>query len=246
MLDAVYDAVEAMMARPRELTEGLVEVVALIARSLTRADGAGVALMQGSEVLVRVASSTLVDKADAVQYGLGEGPCLSAVAEGRAIRTGSLTEHLTRWPRFATIVQRLGIGSMLSLPLLVQTEVIGSINIYAVRGDGFSQLDAESGERLALPVAAAIRSAQATRNVDHLEVQMHETLASKAAVTAAVAMLAERDQVARDAALQSLSRLAGERHESLLDTAAAVLRSSPEATPSDETGDDASRSDERG
>lgn len=62
----------------------------------------------------------------------------------------------------------MGIGSMLSLPLRVQTDVIGSVNIYALRGDGFSALDAENVERFALPVAAAIRSAQATHKVDRL------------------------------------------------------------------------------
>ncbi|WP_375423673.1 GAF domain-containing protein [uncultured Friedmanniella sp.] len=231
LLDAVYDSVAVMMAGSEDLTEGLVEVAELVTHSLPGADGAGVALMRGDEVVLRVGSSKLVDEADAIQYGLDEGPCLSAVAEARAIRTGSFREHEDRWPHFAPAVQQLGIGSMLSLPLRVRTEVIGSINIYALRGDGFLELDATNGERFALPVAAAIRSAQASRNLDHLATEMRETLEAKAAVSAAVTLLAERDGLPPRAALASLSDLAGQQQQSLVDAASTLLRPPVEEGP---------------
>lgn len=229
LLDAVYDSVALMMGQSNELGHGLVKVAELVATSLQGADGAGMALMHDDKVLLRVASSKLVDDADAVQYGLGEGPCLSAVSERRSIRTESLREHEDRWPRFVPAVQELGIGSMLSLPLRVRTEVIGSINIYALRDDGFSELDATNSERFALPVAAAIRSAQASRNVDHLATQMHDTLQAKAAVAAAIALLGERHDVPPEVALQTLSQLAADREQSLVEAATDLV-----ATPGTE------------
>ena len=223
LLDVVYDSVATLLDRQPGFRRGLTDVAGLVSRSLAGADGAGVALSEGTGVTMRVGSSPLVESADDVQYGLGEGPCLTAVAERRPIRTGSLDEQTTRWPRFADGVRTLGVGSVLSLPLIVRADVIGSINVYGRRDDAFREVDATNGERFALPVAAAIRSAQVTRHLNELAAQMHETLEVQALVSAAVGFLRYREDITSEAAQQLLSALAAERHQSMAEAAAALL-----------------------
>lgn len=223
MLDVVYDSVLMMFERQAGFGRGLADVAGLVSRNLAGADGAGVALMDDGEVALRVASSKLVDAADAVQYGVAQGPCLSAVAERRIVRTGSFADQEEHWPRFAHGVRPLGIGSVMSLPLNVRGDIFGSINIYSLRTDAFSESDAASGERFARPVAAAIRSTQVSRHLDDLAGRMQETLQVQALVSAAVGFLSHRENVSTEAALELLSERAAEQRESLAEAASDVL-----------------------
>lgn len=223
MLDVLYDATAAIMQQHLNFRRGLVDVASMISRNSAGADGAGVALMHDDQVLLRVASSVLVEKADDVQYGLGEGPCLTAVAEKRAIIIGSLRGREQRWPRFAREIRQLGIGSALSLPLVVRQAVIGSVNIYSLREDAFLEADVVSGERFARPVAAAIQSARITQHLDQLAAQLFETLEVQALISAAIGFLRHREDLPTDAAKQRLDELAARDHQSVTDAAASVL-----------------------
>ena len=64
-----------------------------------------------------MASAPFVVQVDAIQYGINEGPCITAAAEGRTMRSGSLSAD-RQWPRFGPRVGRLGVHSALSLPLV--------------------------------------------------------------------------------------------------------------------------------
>ncbi|WP_375429840.1 GAF domain-containing protein [uncultured Friedmanniella sp.] len=223
MLDVVYDSVQAMLERDPSFSNGLAEVAGLVQRNIRGADAAGVALSNGGTVTFRVASSRLAEQADDVQYGLGEGPCLTAVAERRGLKSGSLREHETWWPRFAHDVRQLGIESVLSLPLMVRADVIGSINIYSRRADAFVDEDVTNGIRFAWPVAAAIRSAQVLRNLDELTDQMQDTLEVHALVSAAVGFLRHRESLSAEDARLRLSNLAAARHQTVAEAATQVL-----------------------
>lgn len=223
MLDVLYDATAAIMQQHLSFRRGLTDVASMVSRNTAGADGAGVALMHDDQVLQRVASSKLVETADDVQYGLGEGPCLTAVAEMRAVTSGSLQSREPRWPRFAHGVRHLGIGSALSLPLVVREEVIGSVNIYSRREDAFLEADVVSGARFARPVAAAIRGAQVTKHLHELTAQLFETLEVQAIISAAVGFLRHREDLTAEAAKLRLVELAARQDQSLTDAAASVL-----------------------
>lgn len=64
-----------------------------------------------------------------MQHRLGQGPCLSAVASARTQVSAWLGKD-DRWPCFGPRAGRLGVHSALSLPLLVDGNVIGALNAY--------------------------------------------------------------------------------------------------------------------
>src|ERR1700712_3730261 len=113
---------------------GLVEVLTQVAKmavaAIPGADGAGLTLLEPDRSDVIVKSTEFVQQIDDIQYRLGEGPCISAAATGQTMRSGSWSGD-PRWPRFGPRAGRLGVHSVLSLPLLAADGVLGAMDVYA-------------------------------------------------------------------------------------------------------------------
>jgi hypothetical protein len=74
-----------------------------------------------------VATGEFVREVDAIQYGIGEGPCITAAAEQRTVWSGSLGGDRA-WPRFGPRAGWLGVHSALSLPPLDPERPLGAMN----------------------------------------------------------------------------------------------------------------------
>jgi hypothetical protein len=70
----------ALLMRQQPLTAILQHVTASAAAAILGADGAGLTLLDDGRADTIVASEPFVVAIDQVQYRLGQGPCLSAVA----------------------------------------------------------------------------------------------------------------------------------------------------------------------
>jgi GAF domain-containing protein len=108
----------------------LARVAEYAAAAIPGADGTGVTLMESGQPDVLAASTEFVAEVDAIQYGLDEGLCISVARERCTIRSGAL-DDTARWPTFAARVVSLGVHSVLSLPMIVDEETVGAINVYA-------------------------------------------------------------------------------------------------------------------
>lgn len=138
-----------------ELTEMLTRVAGMAVLAIPGADGAGLTLLEPDHADVIVKSTEFVRQIDDVQYSIGEGPCISAAATGRAMRSGSLGGD-PRWPRFGPRAGRLGVHSVLSLPLVTPAGVLGALNVYAHAKDAFDLRAEELGELFATPAAISV------------------------------------------------------------------------------------------
>ncbi len=128
-------------------------------KAIPGAEGAGLTLLEPDRADTIVKSEPFVEEIDDIQYGLGEGPCISAAETGRTMRSGSLGDD-PRWPRFGPRADRLGVHSVLSLPLIAGDVVVGAMNVYAHAPDSFDERSAELGELFAVPAAIAVQNAQ--------------------------------------------------------------------------------------
>ena len=115
------------------LEELLTGVARLAVRAIPGADVAGLTLLEEGRADTIVATAAFVTAVDDIQYGLGEGPCISAAAENVTVVSGSLGAD-ERWRPFGSQVARLGVHSVVSLPLATAEGVVGAMNVYA-RGE---------------------------------------------------------------------------------------------------------------
>ena len=86
---------------------------------------------------------------DELQYELGEGPCLSAIADDESYLIDDVSRD-PRWPRWGPKAAAGGAGSILSVRLADDDQALGALNMYSRRAHAW---DADSID-LALVFAA--------------------------------------------------------------------------------------------
>ena len=197
------------------LEELLTQVAELAVRSIPGADGAGLTLLEEGRSNTIVATAEFVQAIDDVQYGIGEGPCITAAAESHTVVSGSLGAD-PRWRRFGGRVARMGVHSAVSLPLLTPDGVVGAMNVYAHAKDAFDTRAAELGELFAAPAAIAVQNAQVLEQTRRLAAQLTATLETRMVVERAVGIVMSRSGVSEEEALQRLRTLSQHEHEKLI------------------------------
>lgn len=187
------------------LEQLLAQVATFAAQAVPGADGAGVTLLQIEPAEHRVealaASAEFVREIDEIQYAvLNEGPCITAARDRRTVRSGSLGGE-SLWPRFGPRVGRLGVHSVLSLPLLLPentlnppqpSQVVGAINVYARAKDAFDDRAAALGEAFAAPAAVAVHNANVLARAQALAQQLQTALATRPMIDQAIGILRAR------------------------------------------------------
>jgi GAF domain-containing protein len=192
-----------MDSGPGGLEDLLRHVAAFAVRAIPGADGAGLTLLENDRPDTIVASADFVKEVDAIQYSLGQGPCITAAAEGRTVISGSLHGE-KRWPRFGPRVSELGVHSVLSLPLIGLQGVLGAMNVYGHARDSFDQRSIELGELFAVPAAISVRNAQVLAQAKRVADRLQTALTSRSVIDQAIGLLIGRSGCSADEAFAKL------------------------------------------
>jgi len=204
------------------LEQMLIQVAEFAVRAIPGADGAGLTLIEDNRRDTIVATAPFVREVDAIQYGIGEGPCISAAAEGLTMRSGSLGGE-PRWPRFGPRVSRLGVHSVLSLPLLTPDGVFGAMNVYAHAKHAFDDRAAQLGELFATPAAIAVQNAQVLEQTKRLAATLQAVLTNRAVIDQALGILRSRSGSTSDEAYQRLREMSQNSDTKLIVVAQSVV-----------------------
>jgi GAF domain-containing protein len=166
------------------------------------ATGAALTEVEGP-ARVTVATSPRICMAEQAQYEVGQGPGLTAVQEGRPVRSGSIAVE-SAWPRYSGRVRRLGLDSVLAIPLTLRGSVIAVLTMYAERKAAFTESDAAIAERYAAPAAAIIRNARVLAQC-HTEIQqLREALQIRPLIDEAIGIIRSRTGETAEEAFCSL------------------------------------------
>jgi GAF domain-containing protein len=219
------------------LSDVLTQVAELAVRAIPGADGAGLTLIEEHRQDTIVASAPFVVEVDAIQYGMGEGPCITAAAQGTTMRSGDLSVD-PQWPRFGARVSRLGVHSVLSLPLITDEGVVGAMNVYAHERHAFDDRAAALGELFALPAAIAVQNAQVLAQARRLAAQLQQALTHRAIIDQALGILMSRAGCPAEEAFDRLRRMSQTENVKVHDiaeriVAEAIRRARARHTPSE-------------
>ena len=200
-----------LLTGQRALPEMLTNIAEFAVRAIPGAEGAGLTMLEEDRPQTVVASADFVRAVDDVQYGLGEGPCLLAVQTRQTQTSGSLGGE-RRWPRFGPRVGRMGVHSVLSLPLLLPERVVGALNVYAHPKDAFGSDAVRIGELFARPAAVSVHNAQVLAQSQRLAVQLGDALTSRAVIDQALGILMSRTGAGPEEAFDRLRAMSQSQH----------------------------------
>lgn len=221
-LAASLAGLSGLLSSSRALETTLVRVAEFAVQAIPGAEGAGLTLLEADRPQTVVATADFVRSVDDVQYGLQEGPCVSAVAEGRTFTSGNLGGE-PQWPRFGPRIGRLGVHSALSLPLRLPERVIGALNVYAHGRDVFDDAAILMGERFAPHAAVSVANAQMLAQAERLVGQLQDALTSRAEIDQAMGVLMSRSGVPAAEAFDRLRAISQARSVKLADVAREVV-----------------------
>lgn len=196
-LAAGLAGLSGLVAGSGSLTHLLTEVARFAMAAVPGADGAGVTMLEAGRSDTIVASAPFVRDVDEIQYRLGEGPCISAAADARTMGSGALGEDAS-WPTFGPLAADLGIHSALSLPLVLNGEVIGALNVYAHLRNAFDGSSRRVGELFAGPAAVAIHNARVLDQAQRAMKRLESALTSRSTIDHAIGMIMARSGLSED------------------------------------------------
>ena len=191
-----------------ELDATLTRVVALAVKELPGCDLAGITLIRGERPVTAAFSDPEAPEIDTAQYSSGVGPCLDAFRSDTILRIDD-TSTEQRWPSFIELAQHHGIKSTLSLPLRVNRDPVGALNLYSRQAHAF--LDEDTPVLFANHAAVVLANAQAYWASHALTAQLETALTSRAVIEQAKGVLIARHGCTADEAFE---QLAGESQQS--------------------------------
>jgi hypothetical protein len=148
---------------------------------------AGISLVRNGRVETPASVGSLAAACDRLQEDLGNGPCISALADAEAVRIDDMAGE-DRWPQFAARAAELGVGSLLAVRLRTPRDHIGALNLYATAPQAF---DRES-ELLATAYAIHVGIMLATQDKEN---NLRAAIRSREVIGQAMGILMERHRI---------------------------------------------------
>ena len=211
-----------LMSDQLPLEDLLTRVATYAVQAIPGADGAGLTLLEQDRADTIVATAPFVTEVDDIQYGMRQGPCISAARDGQTVLSGSLGGD-SRWPRFGGSVARLGVHSVVSLPLITPDGVVGAMNVYAHGKNVFDDRAAKLGEIFAAPAAIAVHNAHVLAQTRRLANQLRTALEIRGVIDRAVGILMSRSGTTEHEALERLRSLSQHEHRKLAEVARQIV-----------------------
>lgn len=155
----------ARLLDAEEDTRGTLDQIVALVPSALGCAYAGITLLHGKrDVETAAASDELIRKADALQYDLGEGPCLQAIWSHDTFVVEDMSSD-PRWPRWGPIAAEMGLHSILAVRLFTAGTTHGALNLYATEPRHFDDDDVAVAHVYATHASIALAAARQQDNL---------------------------------------------------------------------------------
>ena len=211
VLPAHYD-LEAALS---ELTESVTAVLGLC--------GSGVTMAEEGRLRFVTAVSQASGELELDQEERQAGPCRDAYDTGEVVRVTDVREESARWPEFSATATRLGVAGVAGIPILLDDQVIGELNLYSAEPHQWSDEDIAVARVLADVATSYVVNASKLRQQEQLSEQLQEALESRIVIEQAKGITAQQNSVSIDQAYQLMRGHARNNNASLRTVAEAIV-----------------------
>jgi GAF domain-containing protein len=187
--------------------ESVETVVELVIKSAVAAipstTGAGVTLVDGRGYRSVAASDALVEKADALQYKLDAGPCLTSWRDQVTVRIDDVSTE-TRWPQWCDAAGELGVRAMLSVPLVAGGTSLGAIKVYSGAVNAYEEHEEQLLTLFAQQAGILLLNTQTLADARKLSTDLTHALGNRDIIGQAKGVLLAQGAADEDAAFAML------------------------------------------
>jgi GAF domain-containing protein len=190
-----------------DLLAGLARV-AEATRTVLEVDGAGLTLVHEDDPPRWVAATdAAMELLEQVQHDFGEGPCLQAYRQNRAVAVADL-RAVPIWARIDAVVGQLHVGGVLSVPVRLAGQPIGTLDLYSTRPRAWTTHELEAAGEFATVAGELVHTSVelATRELE--VAQLRQALTSRIWIEQAKGVLAATQGLSPDEAFGQLRRRA--------------------------------------
>ena len=223
LLARTVGELRATLPQDGDLLVSLGRVVAAT-RTVVGVDGTGLTLVHedGQPRWVAV-SDAVMELLEQVQHDFGEGPCLSAFVEDRVVAVEDLGSERV-WDRVAAVVGQLRVRGVLSVPVRLADQPVGTLDVYTTGPRVWSAAEVEALGALAVVTAELVSTGVelATREVE--VAQLRQALVNRVWIEQAKGVLVVTRGVDPDQAFQQLRRRARSSSRKLAELAQEVVQ----------------------
>ncbi|HEV2927082.1 MAG TPA: GAF and ANTAR domain-containing protein, partial [Propionibacteriaceae bacterium] len=193
-------------------------------RTVVGVDGTGLTLVHEDGppkwVAVTDAAMQLLEE---VQHDFGEGPCLLAYAEDRTVATEDLASELV-WDRIAVVVRQLQVRGVLSVPVRLAGQPVGTLNVYASQPRAWSTAEVQALGAFAVVTGELVHTTVELANREAEVTQLRQALTSRIWIEQAKGIVAATEALTPDQAFQRLRVRARSSSRKLADVCQEVVQ----------------------
>jgi transcriptional regulator with GAF, ATPase, and Fis domain len=205
-----------------DLDAFLDKLVRLSADVVSPAAACGITVRSDGQPFSPAASNDLAAQVDEIQYATDQGPCLQALRTGTVVQVDDLSQE-QRWDGYRPHAIAHGVLSSLSLPLTVEAETLGALNLYSATPGAFAGPQREHAEAFAAQCAAALTVGLRQLHQAQAQHQLAEAMVSRSVIDQAIGILMGQHRCTATVAFDLLRQASQNRNRKLRDIAADII-----------------------
>lgn len=224
--ELLVDHLQDLVLKTDDVKEMLDELAEFSA--VTLADPAtafcSITLIQRKKPVTVARSEESVVRLDEAQYSADDGPCLSAIRQQSVVHVPDLVNE-RRWPAYTAAALEAGVGSSLSVPLVLEGEAEAGLNLYSTRSHGFTDDDISMVETYSYHASKALRLAVRISQLAEANANLMAAMESRTTIDLAVGAIMAQNRCSQEKAMTILKIASSTRNVKLRDIAASVVAS---------------------
>ncbi|WP_159801237.1 GAF and ANTAR domain-containing protein [Arthrobacter zhaoguopingii] len=174
----------------------------------------GITLKRNDRATTVASSSVAATELDEVQYGYGDGPCLTAIRTGEtAVVQDTRTDP--RWPEYLTAIEGRGYFSVLGVPLMTGGDGGAAVNLYAEAPGVFTADIVSQVEEYAAEAASTLELALQLAAHKDAAANLQAAMESRTNIDIAVGIIIAQNRCTQQEAIQILRRASSHQNVKL-------------------------------
>jgi GAF domain-containing protein len=206
----------------RSVRDTLTRISELTKDAIPAVEMAGITMVVEGRQRTAVFTDGLVPEIDQAQYDTGDGPCLAAYQQQAVFAIPSTSEE-GPWPAFREACAAHGIRSTLSMPLGVEGDRLGALNLYAKRERAFDEDTRQTAALFATQASVVLSNARAYWDAHDLSRRLGGAASTRSVIDMAKGIIITARRCSEQEAFDILVAASSRENRKLRDVAARIV-----------------------